>query len=183
VTHKRIMFVPKEPDVPIFAVAKVCYPEAGGSNFGIHRPNCGASCSMVLIFLPSYSHIITPFIPPLSVSLFSHPHASSASLSPSLLSPSHERPSLVVLFFLNFSSSFLFSYSYFPLLLLVFSIYLQISTPHKGLSYGIGFVNPKEIQENEMGTTCSMNGQKKNERRIFVGKLEGNRPLGRPRRR
>jgi hypothetical protein len=34
-----------------------------------------------------------------------------------------------------------------------------------------------------MGKACSMNGQKKNERRIFVGKPEGKRPLGRPRRR
>jgi hypothetical protein len=32
-----------------------------------------------------------------------------------------------------------------------------------------------------MGRACSMNGQKKNAYRILVGKLEGKRPLGRPR--
>jgi hypothetical protein len=34
-----------------------------------------------------------------------------------------------------------------------------------------------------MGRACSMNGEKRNAYRILVGKLEGKRPLGRPRRR
>jgi hypothetical protein len=34
-----------------------------------------------------------------------------------------------------------------------------------------------------MGSACSTNGEKRNPYRILVGKPEGNRPLGRPRRR
>jgi hypothetical protein len=34
-----------------------------------------------------------------------------------------------------------------------------------------------------MGRACSTNGEKKNAYRILVGKPEGKRPLGRPRRR
>jgi hypothetical protein len=34
-----------------------------------------------------------------------------------------------------------------------------------------------------MGRACSTNGEKRNTYRILVGKLEGKRPLGRPRRR
>jgi hypothetical protein len=34
-----------------------------------------------------------------------------------------------------------------------------------------------------MGRACSTNGGKRNAYRIFVGKPEGKRPLGRPRRR
>jgi hypothetical protein len=34
-----------------------------------------------------------------------------------------------------------------------------------------------------MGGACSTNGEKRNSYRILVGKSEGNRPLGRPRRR
>jgi hypothetical protein len=34
-----------------------------------------------------------------------------------------------------------------------------------------------------VGTACSTNGAKKNAYRILVGKIEGKRPLGRPRRR
>jgi hypothetical protein len=34
-----------------------------------------------------------------------------------------------------------------------------------------------------MGRTCSTNGEKRNAYRILVGKPEGKRPLGRPRRR
>jgi hypothetical protein len=34
-----------------------------------------------------------------------------------------------------------------------------------------------------MGGTCSTHGVKRNAYRIFVGKPEGKRPLGRPRRR
>jgi hypothetical protein len=33
-----------------------------------------------------------------------------------------------------------------------------------------------------MGGTCSTNGEKRNVYRILVGKSEGKRPLGRPRR-
>jgi hypothetical protein len=32
-----------------------------------------------------------------------------------------------------------------------------------------------------MGRACSTNGEKRNANRILVGKLEGKRPLGRPR--
>jgi hypothetical protein len=39
------------------------------------------------------------------------------------------------------------------------------------------------IKEDEMGMACSTNGEKRNAYRILVGKPEGNRPLGRPRRR
>jgi hypothetical protein len=34
-----------------------------------------------------------------------------------------------------------------------------------------------------MGGPCSTNGEKRNTYRLLVGKLEGKRPLGRPRRR
>jgi hypothetical protein len=34
-----------------------------------------------------------------------------------------------------------------------------------------------------MGRTCSTNGEKRNVYRLLVGKSEGKRPLGRPRRR
>jgi hypothetical protein len=34
-----------------------------------------------------------------------------------------------------------------------------------------------------MGRACSTNGEKRNAYRIFVGKPEGKRPLGRPKRR
>jgi hypothetical protein len=34
-----------------------------------------------------------------------------------------------------------------------------------------------------MGGPCSKNGEKRNAYRLLVGKLEGKRPLGRPRRR
>jgi hypothetical protein len=36
-------------------------------------------------------------------------------------------------------------------------------------------------KEDEMGRTCSMNGEKRNACRILVGKPQGKRPLGRPR--
>jgi hypothetical protein len=39
------------------------------------------------------------------------------------------------------------------------------------------------IQGPEMGRTCSMHEEKRNAYRILVGKQEGMRPLGRPRRR
>jgi hypothetical protein len=38
-------------------------------------------------------------------------------------------------------------------------------------------------KEDEMARTCSMNGEKINAYMILVGKPEGKRPLGRPRRR
>jgi hypothetical protein len=37
--------------------------------------------------------------------------------------------------------------------------------------------------EDEMGGPCSTNGEKRNAYRLLVGKPEGKRPLGRPRRR
>jgi hypothetical protein len=39
------------------------------------------------------------------------------------------------------------------------------------------------VKEDEMGKACSMNGDNRNAYRILVGKPEGRRPLGRPRRR
>jgi hypothetical protein len=39
------------------------------------------------------------------------------------------------------------------------------------------------VNEDEMGRACSMNGEKRNAYRIFVGKPEGKIPLGRPRHR
>jgi hypothetical protein len=39
------------------------------------------------------------------------------------------------------------------------------------------------VKEDELGRACSSMGEKRNEYRIFVGKSEGKRPLGRPRRR
>jgi hypothetical protein len=39
------------------------------------------------------------------------------------------------------------------------------------------------VKEDEMGRACSSHGDKRNEHRILVGKLEGKRPLGKPRRR
>jgi hypothetical protein len=38
------------------------------------------------------------------------------------------------------------------------------------------------VKEDEMVGACSTNGEKKNAYRILVGKPEGKRPLGRPRR-
>jgi hypothetical protein len=38
-------------------------------------------------------------------------------------------------------------------------------------------------RENEMGGACGKNGEKMNAYRLLVGKPEGKRPLGRPRRR
>jgi hypothetical protein len=38
-----------------------------------------------------------------------------------------------------------------------------------------------QVKEDEMGRTCSTNGAKLNAYRIFAGKREGKRPLGRPR--
>jgi hypothetical protein len=37
------------------------------------------------------------------------------------------------------------------------------------------------VAEDEMGGSCSTNGKKGNAYRLFVGKPEGMRPLGRPR--
>jgi hypothetical protein len=37
-----------------------------------------------------------------------------------------------------------------------------------------------QIKENEMGRACSLNVETRNAYRIFVGKPEGRRPLGRP---
>jgi hypothetical protein len=39
------------------------------------------------------------------------------------------------------------------------------------------------VKEDEMASTCRTNGEKRNAYRILVGKPEGKRPLGRPRRR
>jgi hypothetical protein len=39
------------------------------------------------------------------------------------------------------------------------------------------------VEEDEMGGACSANGEKGEMCRLLVGKLEGKRPLGRPRRR
>jgi hypothetical protein len=39
------------------------------------------------------------------------------------------------------------------------------------------------VAEDEMGGPCSTNGEKRNTYRLMVGKPEGKRPLGRPRRR
>jgi hypothetical protein len=40
-----------------------------------------------------------------------------------------------------------------------------------------------QVKEDEMGRECSTNGENRNAYRILVGKPEGKRPLGRPRRR
>jgi hypothetical protein len=40
-----------------------------------------------------------------------------------------------------------------------------------------------QIKEEEMGRACSTNGEKMNAYRVLVGKREGKRLLGRPRRR
>jgi hypothetical protein len=40
-----------------------------------------------------------------------------------------------------------------------------------------------KIEKNEIGGTCSMDGEKRGVYRVWVGKPEGKRPLGRPRRR
>jgi hypothetical protein len=40
-----------------------------------------------------------------------------------------------------------------------------------------------EVKEDEMGRACSTNGAKRKAYRISVGKPEGKRPLGRPKRR
>jgi hypothetical protein len=40
-----------------------------------------------------------------------------------------------------------------------------------------------QVKEDAMGRACSTNGEKRNAYRILVGKPDGKRPLGRPRRR
>jgi hypothetical protein len=40
-----------------------------------------------------------------------------------------------------------------------------------------------QVKEDEMGRTCSTNGEPRNAYRILVGKAQGKRPLGRTRRR
>jgi hypothetical protein len=40
-----------------------------------------------------------------------------------------------------------------------------------------------EYNEDEMGSACSMHEEKSNAYRVFMGRLEGKRPLGRPRHR
>jgi hypothetical protein len=40
-----------------------------------------------------------------------------------------------------------------------------------------------EVEEDEMGGPCSTNGEKRNAYRLLVGKPEGKRSVGRPRRR
>jgi len=39
------------------------------------------------------------------------------------------------------------------------------------------------IEKNKMGGTCSVNGERRGVKRVLVGKPEGKRSLGRPRRR
>jgi hypothetical protein len=40
-----------------------------------------------------------------------------------------------------------------------------------------------KVEEDEIGGSCSTNGEKRNACRLLVGKPEGKKPLGRPRRR
>jgi hypothetical protein len=42
--------------------------------------------------------------------------------------------------------------------------------------------NYHEVEEDEMGGTCSTNGENRNAYRLLVANPEGRRPLGRPRR-
>jgi len=53
---------------------------------------------------------------------------------------------------------------------------LMICTPHQIL-FGA------QIEKNEMGGACSTYGERRGVYRVLVGKPEGKRPLGRPRRR
>jgi hypothetical protein len=39
------------------------------------------------------------------------------------------------------------------------------------------------MKENEVGRTCGMHGEKRNVYKVLMGKLEGKRPLERPRHR
>jgi hypothetical protein len=43
--------------------------------------------------------------------------------------------------------------------------------------------NIVRVRENEMGGVCSTDGEERGMYRVFVGKPEGKRPLGRPRHR
>jgi hypothetical protein len=43
-------------------------------------------------------------------------------------------------------------------------------------------LSKEDVEEDEMGGACSTNGEKRNAYRLLVGKPEGRRPLGRPRR-
>jgi len=45
------------------------------------------------------------------------------------------------------------------------------------------FCTGDKIDKNVMGGTCSMYGERRDVYRVLVGKPEGKRPLGRPRRR
>jgi hypothetical protein len=45
------------------------------------------------------------------------------------------------------------------------------------------FHNNNQAKDNEMGRACSQNGEKINACGMLVGKPDGKRPLGRPRRR
>jgi hypothetical protein len=45
------------------------------------------------------------------------------------------------------------------------------------------YVWNNQVEDDEMGGPCSTDGDKRNAYRLLVGKPEGKRPLGRPRRR
>jgi hypothetical protein len=45
------------------------------------------------------------------------------------------------------------------------------------------YSSPGQDKKGEMGGACSTNGEERNAYRILMGKPEGKRPLGRPRRR
>jgi hypothetical protein len=47
----------------------------------------------------------------------------------------------------------------------------------------MNYSSERLVAEDEMGEPCSTNGKKRNTYRLLVGKPEGKRPLGKPRRR
>jgi hypothetical protein len=47
----------------------------------------------------------------------------------------------------------------------------------------VGRSSHPQVKEDEMDGPCSTNGEKRNAYRLLVGKPEGKRPLGKPRRR
>jgi hypothetical protein len=59
---------------------------------------------------------------------------------------------------------------------------VTVQTTHLPL-ISIVMNNEYLIKEDKMGRACSTNGGKRNAYRTLVGKPEGRRPLGRPRRR
>jgi hypothetical protein len=62
--------------------------------------------------------------------------------------------------------------------------YYSLSYTYKrkpGIRQSTKYNQNNQVEEDEMGGSCSTNGEKRNAYRLLVGKSQGKRPLGRPR--